>query len=62
MADAPKVFISHTSADHELVEKFAVDLERDGCEVWLDDVKMHIGARYLKRCRRPLAMRISWLL
>lgn len=41
--DEPKVFISHTSADHEFVYRLAADLERDGCDVWLDDVKIHIG-------------------
>ncbi len=39
----PKVFISHTSADHEFVEKLGADLERDGCQVWTDEAKLHIG-------------------
>lgn len=39
----PTVFISHTKRNHGFVQKLAADLERDGCNVWLDDVDLHIG-------------------
>jgi hypothetical protein len=39
----PRVFISHTSADHDFVEWLADRLESDGCDVWTDDVKLKIG-------------------
>ena len=39
----PLVFISHTGADHDLVQALAAHLQRDGCDTWVDDVDLLVG-------------------
>lgn len=38
-----KIFISHSSSDHEFVEQLAKRLRKDGLEVWIDDWEIRVG-------------------
>ncbi len=39
----PLAFVSHTGADHDFVQRLIADIERDGADVWVDDVDLHVG-------------------
>lgn len=49
-----KVFISHTSDDHEFVLALAEKLKNDGMDVWIDDWELNVGDSIVKRISEGL--------
>ena len=50
----PKVFISHSREDNEIVKKLEENLRRDGAEVWIDIAKIKAGDSFIKRMSEDL--------
>jgi predicted nucleotide-binding protein len=40
---APSVFLSHSHSDKTYVRTLAIELERFGLTVWLDEAQLHVG-------------------
>lgn len=49
-----KVFISHTSDDHEFVLVLAKKLKDDGIDVWIDDWELDVGDSIVKKISEGL--------
>ena len=45
-SNSPEVFISHTHADGEFVNKLAQDLDRRGLKVWSVDQHLKLGGHW----------------
>jgi len=54
MTLGPKVFVCHSSRDHEFVHKLAADLNRDGVEVWVDEGEIRVGDRLRDKIERGI--------
>ena len=50
----PKVFISHSSKDHEFVHGLAADLERDSVDCWVDEGEVKVGDRLRDKIERGI--------
>jgi hypothetical protein len=49
-----KVFISHSSKDHDFVLQLAKKMRNDGIEVWLDDWELEVGDSIVEKIQEGL--------
>ena len=50
----PGVFLSHTWADKQFVQRLAADLGRAGARVWLDEAEIQVGDSLIEKIRRGI--------
>ena len=50
----PQIFLSHSSKDKPAVRCLAQDLQNKGVDVWLDEIKMHVGESLVEKLQKGL--------
>jgi len=47
--EKPRLFLSHNHADKDFVRKLAIDLERNGAYIWLDEAEINVGDSLIQK-------------